>query len=142
MDGRFYRLKTASSTPGVQLPALENLQNQVFVSGEGFDTVQFAPNGTLGFIFWKGRDLMIRERTSSGSWSEQVVSGNGNLFQLNVSWTDWKFQPAALLLYDSNSQPHIFRVNGGKSIAHLTRSGANWGQAETWPTFTKWAAPR
>ena len=130
MDGRFYRLKAASSTSGVQLPVLDNLQNQVFVAGEGFDTVQFAPNGTLGFIFWKGRDLMIRERTTSGNWSEQVVSGNGNLFQVNSSRTDWKFQPAALLLYDSNSQPHIFRVAGGKSIVHLVRSGANWGQAE------------
>jgi hypothetical protein len=127
---KFFQLKTVTSTPGVQLPALDTLPNQVFVAGEGFDTVQFAPNGTLGFIFWKGRELFIRERTPSGNWSEQLVSGNGNLFQMKTLGRDWNFQPAALLLYDSTSRPHIFRVNGGKSIAHLVRTGASWGQAE------------
>jgi hypothetical protein len=126
----FFRLRSGTVETGTQLPSLADSPNAVFVAGEGFDTVQFAPNGTLGFIFWKGRDLMMRERTTSGNWSEQVVSGNGNLFQVNSTRTDWTFQPAALLLYDSNSQPHIFRVNGGKSIAHLARSGANWAQVE------------
>ena len=127
----FFRLKSGQTAPVTSsLPSLSDSPNSVFVAGEGFDTVQFAPNGTLGFIFWKGRDLTIRERSTSGNWTEQVVSGTGNLFQMNSTRTDYKFQPAALLLYDSNSQPHVFRLNGSKSILHLVRSGANWTQLE------------
>lgn len=127
----FFRLKTVASVPvGTTLPPLSDLQNNVFVAGEGFDTVQFARNGTLGMIFWKGRELMIRERYSSGGWVEQTVSGGGNLFQHNINRTDYKFQPAGVLLYDSNSQPHVFRVSGGRTISHLVRSGSNWTQLE------------
>jgi hypothetical protein len=129
---RYFRLKSVENNPtGTTLPSLADSQNSVFVAGEGFDTVQFAPNGNLGLIFWKGRDLMIRERYTSGGWIEQKVSEGGNLFQMNVTRTDYKFQPAALLLYDSNSQPHIFRAAGGKTIAHHARSGSNWTQVET-----------
>lgn len=126
----FFRLRSGTVQVGTPLPPLSDSPNAVFMAGEGFDTVQFAPNGTLGFIFWKGRELMMRERTTSGNWSEQIVSGGGNLFQLSINRTDYKFQPAALLLYDSNSQPHVFRLNGSKSIQHLVRSGSNWSQAE------------
>ncbi|HEX7862386.1 MAG TPA: hypothetical protein VF773_18760 [Verrucomicrobiae bacterium] len=131
---QFFRLKSVASTPGggvSSLPALSDSANSVFVAGEGFDTVQFAPNGMLGFIFWKGRELMIRERTSAGGWFEQTVAGGGNLFQMNITRMDYKFQPAALLLYDSNSQPHVFKVNGGKTIAHFVRNGTAWSQVET-----------
>jgi hypothetical protein len=131
----FFRLKTVSTVPsGSILPPLSDSPNSIFVAGEGFDTLQFAPNGNLGFIFWKGRDLMFRERHPSGGWVEQIVSGGGNLFQHNINRTDYKFQPPALLLYDSNSQPHVFRVSGGKSIAHMTRSdssNSNWTQLES-----------
>lgn len=127
----FFRVRSATPQTGTTLPSLADSPNSVFVAGEGFDTVQYAPNGTLGFIFWKGRDLMMRERTTAGNWSEQLVSGGGNLFQMNVNRSDYRFQPAALLLYDSNSQPHVFRLNGTKSIQHLARSGSNWSPVES-----------
>ena len=58
----FFRLKTVANIPsGTTLPALSDSPNSVFVAGEGFDTVQFAPNGNLGMIFWKGRDLIAWE---------------------------------------------------------------------------------
>lgn len=135
---RYYRLKEGTSTPPVQLANLADFQNEVFVPSEGFDTVQFAANGTLGFIYWHKRDLMLRERNSSGSWSQQTVSSSGNLFQagvntqsLNPPPADYVFQPAAILLYDSNSQPHIFKLNGDKTIGHLVRSGGSWTQQES-----------
>jgi len=127
----FFRLKSGTAAVGTQLPPLAESPNAVFVAGEGFDTVQFAPNGTLGMIFWKGRDLLIRERNTAGGWTEQVVSGNGNLFQMNITRTDYRFQPAAVLLYDSTSQPHVFRLNGSKSIQHLARNGSSWNQIES-----------
>jgi hypothetical protein len=117
-------------TPPNPLTDLSTLPNQVFSAGEGFDTVQFAPNGTLGLIFWNGRNLTCRERSTSGQWREEIVSGSGNLFQPNITRHDYKFQPAALLLYDSNSQPHVFRAAGGKIISHLVRNGSAWTESE------------
>jgi hypothetical protein len=130
---QYFRLKTGAGipTPPVSLPDLSSAVNSVFVAGEGFDTVQFAPNGTLGILFWKGRDLTIRERTPAGSWSEQVVTGGGNLFQSGSTRADYKFQPAALLLYDSNSEAHVFKVNASKAISHFVRSGGGWMQSES-----------
>ena len=41
----FFRLKSGTAATGTQLPPLSDSANAVFVAGEGFDTVQFAPNG-------------------------------------------------------------------------------------------------
>lgn len=128
---RFFRLKSAAASPVESLPILSEAPNTVFVAGEGFDTVQSAPNGSLGFIFWKDQNLTIRERDPSGGWTEQVVNGGGKTFQPNINRTDYKFQPAALLLYDSDSRPHIFRLSGDKKIAHYIRNGSDWTQLES-----------
>ena len=136
---RYYRLKSTETAPPptVQLSNLADSPNSVFVPAEGFDTIQYAPNGTLGFIYWHNRDLMLRERNTSGGWSQQTINSGGNLFQPNVNSqklhppADFTFQPAAILLYDSNSQPHVFKLNGDKSIAHLVRSGGTWTQQES-----------
>ena len=129
---QWFRLKTGSDTtpPPNSLPDLGDQVNAVFVAGEGFDTVQFAPDGRLGFIFWKGADLMIRERTSSGHSTEQVVTSGGNVFQVNITRHDYRFQPPALLLYGSDSQPHVFVARGGKTISHFVLSGSTWTTGE------------
>jgi hypothetical protein len=128
---QYFRLKTGGTVPPPSpLTDLSTLANAVFPAGEGFNTVQFAPNGTLGMIFWNGRNLTMRERTTSGQWRQEIVSGSGNLFQANITRHDYKFQPAALLLYDSNSQPHIFRAAGGKAVAHHVRTGNAWAESE------------
>src|SRR5687768_9044822 len=62
---RFYRTQSA----GVTLPDLSQLPNSVFTAGEGFNTLQYAPNGKLGFIVWRGQDLLYRERNGS-VWTE------------------------------------------------------------------------
>jgi hypothetical protein len=67
---RFYRVRSGGTTPvpPVAPPAplsdLANLPNAVFTPGEGFDTVQYAANGSLAYIFWRNRDLVLRERRS------------------------------------------------------------------------------
>src|SRR5688572_22117916 len=60
---RFYRLR-GSSGPVVPLPDLTQEPNNVFIAGEGFNTLQFAPSGKLGFIAWRGIDLILRERAT------------------------------------------------------------------------------
>ena len=128
---QYFRLKSGGdSLPPQTLPDLGALPNSVFVAGTGFDTVQFAPNGNLGMIFWDGRNLTFRERSTSGQWREEVVSGTGKLFQSGITRHDYKFQPAALFLYDSNSQPHVFCAAGGKTISHFVRSGSAWVASE------------
>jgi hypothetical protein len=130
---RFYRLHAAGT--GAALPDLGNLPNAVFPAPEGFDTIQFAPNGKLGFIVWRNQDLIIRERTTAGDWSEQIVTSGGGVFQMGTFTfsglrEDYKFQPSAILFYDSSSQPHVFKVNG-TAIAHFIRNGSgNWLQQE------------
>src|SRR6202007_3077708 len=48
---RTYRVRDAVAAP-TQLPDLASLMNRVFPAPEGFNTIQYAANGTLGFIVW------------------------------------------------------------------------------------------
>ncbi|MEO6034849.1 MAG: hypothetical protein ABIQ35_06315, partial [Verrucomicrobiota bacterium] len=72
---------------------LSQLENNVFVAGEGFNTLQFAPNGKLGFIAWRGRDLLYRERNGS-TWSERVIGSYGSGYSAGGP-EEYRFQPFA-----------------------------------------------
>jgi hypothetical protein len=131
---RIYRLHTTPAP--TQLADLADSPNRVFEAPEGFNTIQYAPNGTLGFIAWRDRDLILRERSANGTWSEQTVDSLGNVFKMLLVFDfsgpreDYRFQPSSALAYDSASRPHIFQVNG-KSIIHYTRNGNGaWAEAE------------
>ncbi len=132
---RVYRVGSVASVPSM-LPDLGDLQNRVFPAPEGLNTVQFAPDGKLGFITWRDQQLIYRERNTSGSWSEQVINSEGNsfkpylVFDFSAPREDYRFQPSAVLLYDSSSSPHIFQVSG-REIEHFTRNSNNgWSLTE------------
>src|SRR5947207_300655 len=72
---RFYRVRGLGSA----LSDLSQSLNSVFMAGEGFNAVQFAPNGRLGFIVWRGTDLVYRERNGT-VWSEQTIGAFGNTY--------------------------------------------------------------
>ena len=128
---RFYRVRILTNSIGATNPlpgALTNLAalpNAVFMAGEGFNTLQFAPNGKLGFIAWRGQDLIYRERVNN-SWSEQVVGRFGAVYTAGVS-EEYRFQPHAALLFDSQSRAHILRLNGS-SIAHHVQNGGSFSE--------------
>ncbi|MGZ8937606.1 MAG: hypothetical protein ACXW32_00190 [Limisphaerales bacterium] len=124
---RFYRVTTTANP----LPDLSSLANSVFMPGEGFDTLQYAPNGSLGFIVWRNRDLVFRERTSSANWTETAVSSDGATYNSVAERQFSNFQPAAVLVYDSQSIPHVFVAAGGNRISHRSRNGGNWSEIET-----------
>ncbi|MGV3772012.1 MAG: chitobiase/beta-hexosaminidase C-terminal domain-containing protein [Verrucomicrobiales bacterium] len=130
-----FNINNPTGTTG-PLADLANNPNTVFPAPEGFDTIQYAPDGKLGFIVWKDRQLIYRERNTSGNWSESVVNGGGNVFQMLLTFSyggmreDYRFQPSAILLFDVQSQPHVLQANG-RNVAHYTRSGGNWGLFET-----------
>lgn len=135
---RNYRVRTASGSSNPTSPAdLGTMMNRVFPAPEGFNTVQYAPDGTLGFIVWRDTNLIYRERSPSGAWSEQVVDPHGNtfkpylVFDFTAPREDYRFQPSAVLLFDSSSAPHIFRASG-KAIIHYARPGL-WSAIETIP---------
>jgi hypothetical protein len=125
---RSYRLRTQTAPPPA-LPDLGDALNRVFPAPEGMSTIQYAPNGKLGFIAWRDTDLIFRERDASGAWREQVVTGGGNVFKMLLVFDftgpreDYRFQPSCVLLYDANSNPHIFEANG-TGIQHFVRDGA------------------
>jgi hypothetical protein len=130
---RSYRVRSTGTVPA-SLPDLGPLVNRVFPAPEGFNTVQYAPNGGLGFIVWRDTDLIFRERATDGSWTEQLVTGGGNTFKPYVTFDfsapreDYRFQPSAVLLYDSSSHPHVFKCSG-QNIVHYTRAAA-WSAVE------------
>jgi hypothetical protein len=136
---RVYRVRSVSSAP-TTLPDLADYRNRVFPAPEGQTTIQYAPDGKLGFIVWVDQQLIFRERSSSGSWSEQVVSSDGNtfkpylVFDFSAPREDYRFQPSAALVYDSSSRPHIFQANG-RSIKHFTQQspGSSWALSESIP---------
>jgi hypothetical protein len=131
---RLYRVN--ASTQAIPLPDLSGLQNRVFPAPEGADTIQFAPNGTLGYIVWRDQQLIYRERNASGAWSEQVVNSQGAtfkpylVFDFSAPREDYRFQPSAVLLFDGNSRAHIFQANG-RGIDHYTQAdGGQFSKTE------------
>ncbi|MEO5802975.1 MAG: hypothetical protein ABIR24_05560 [Verrucomicrobiota bacterium] len=128
---RFYRVRTLSTNsvvptnpPPSDLSDLAQLNNSVFMAGEGFNTLQFAPNGKLGFIAWRGQDLIYRER-NGGSWSEQIIGRFGSTYVPGVR-EEYRFQPHAALLFDSQSRAHILRLNGSSVAHHLQQSNGTF----------------
>ncbi len=135
---QFYRLRAGAGVPPTQLPDLGGSLNRVFPAPESLNTIQYAPDGKLGFIAWRDRDLIFRERAANGSWTEVVLNPSlpGNVFQMLLTFnfsgprSDYNFQPSAALLYDSESHPHVFQVTG-TAVAHYARDGWGvWGEAE------------
>ncbi len=129
---RFYRVRILSNTVVVvtnPVPSglidLAALPNSIFMAGEGFNTLQFAPDGKLGFIAWRGQDLIYRERVNN-FWSEQVIGRYGLVFTPGVS-EEYRFQPHAALLFDSQSRAHILRLNGS-SVAHHVQNSGNFSE--------------
>ena len=120
-----------SPAPSGNLVNLSALPNSVFLPNEGFDTIQFAPSGQLGFIVWKNQELIYRQRETDGRWSEQVISSDGSVFVPSTSSyaQEWQFEPRAVLLFDSGSAPHILKL-GGNQILHYSRnSSGQWSQS-------------
>ncbi|MEO6034939.1 MAG: hypothetical protein ABIQ35_06775 [Verrucomicrobiota bacterium] len=134
---RFYRVRTLTSgtittnpvavtnPPSGVLADLATLPNSVFMAGEGFNSLQFAPNGKLGFIAWRGQDLIYRERVNN-SWSEQVIGRYGSIFTPGIA-EEYRFQPHVALLFDSQSRAHILRLSGF-SVAHHVQNGGNFSE--------------
>jgi hypothetical protein len=131
LASRFYRAVPSSSGTSTNqtLPDLAQSPNTVFQAGEGFNTVQFAPDGRLGFIVWKGQQLILRERSPGGDWSEQVIIGGGATFQTR-NQEEYRFQAHAALIYDSASVPHVLRVAAGTVWHHVRGSGGTWSSTE------------
>ncbi len=128
---RFYRVRTLSANvvvPTNQTPTnlgdLAQLNNSVFMAGEGLNALQFAPNGKLGFIAWRGQDLIYRERIN-GSWTENVIGRFGGLYVPGTR-EEYRFQPHAALLFDSQSRAHILRLNGSSVAHHVQQSGGGF----------------
>jgi hypothetical protein len=124
---RFYAV--VDQEPIVTLPDLGTTPNRVFTPGEGFDVVQYAPNGKLGLIVWRDTSLVFRERSPAGSWSESVVTDGGFGPNLSPTTIYSPLQPAALL-YDSSSRAHVFRGKGS-SVDHFEMNAGSWSRVES-----------
>lgn len=130
LSSRFYRAVPFTSDTGNQpLPDLSQSPNTVFPAGEGFNSVQFAPDGRLGFIVWRGQQLILRERSAAGAWVEQVITAGGATFQTRA-YDEHRFQPHAALIYDSLSVPHVLRVASGAVWHHVRNSAGVWSSTE------------
>jgi hypothetical protein len=120
---RFYRTRT--QVPA--LPDLTQLPNTVFMAGEGFNTLQYAPNGKLGFIAWRGRDLLYRERNGT-AWTERVIGAFGRVYTAGAH-EEYRFQPHAALLYDSQSRARILWLSGSTVRHHVQQSDGSFSEA-------------
>lgn len=120
---RFYR--TQSAAPA--LPDLRQMPNSVFMAGEGFNTLQYAPNGKLGFIVWRGQDLVYRERNGT-VWTERVIGAFGRAYAPGAR-EEYRFQPHAALLYDSQSRARILWLSGSTVRQHIQQSNGTFNEA-------------
>jgi hypothetical protein len=96
---RFYRVVPS-------IVGLEASPNTVFMPGEGFNTLQFAPDGRLALIRWTGRDLVYSERDRNEAWSRESVCECGLPYKSGIR-EEYRFQPSATLLFDDSSTPQI-----------------------------------
>jgi hypothetical protein len=117
---RFYRVQTV----GTPLSDLTQMPNTVFMPPDGFNAVQYAPNGKLGFIVWRGRDLIYRERNGT-VWREHVVGPFGNTYVPGTT-EEYRFQPLSALLYDSASRAHLLRVTGNSVRHHVQQANGSF----------------
>src|SRR5205814_8689293 len=128
----FYRLTSGTGEPApspTTLPDLGGLMNRVFQAPENLSTVQYAPNGNLAYIAWLDQSLIVRERTTAGSWTEHVLNNGGNIIKMLTQFDfsgprqDYAFQPSAAIVYDSQSRPHVFQATG-TTIIHYAKNGS------------------
>lgn len=117
---RFYRVQTI----GAPLGDLTQMPNSVFMPPDGFNALQYAPNGKLGFIVWRGRDLLYRERNGT-VWREQALAALGNTYVPGIT-EEYRFQPLSALLYDSASRAHILRVSGNSVRHHVQQADGSF----------------
>jgi len=120
---RFYRARTAVPP----LPDLSQLPNTVFMAGEGFNALQCAPNGKLGFIVWRGQDLVYRERTGT-VWTEQVIGRYGRVYTPGAR-EEYRFQPHAALLFDLQSRARVLWLSGSTVRHHVQQSNGTFSEA-------------
>jgi hypothetical protein len=119
---RFYRVQTLGAT----LPDLGQATNSVFMAGEGFNAIQYTPGGRLGFIVWRGQDLVYRERNGT-VWIERVIERFGNTYAPGAR-EEYRFQPHAALLFDSQSRAHILRLSGSTARHHIEQSDGSFAE--------------
>src|SRR5688572_7102315 len=120
---RFYRVQTVEPP----LSDLTQLPNNVFMPPDGFNALQYAPNGKLGFIVWRGKDLVYRERNGT-VWREQVLGAFGNTYNPGIT-EEYRFQPLSVLLYDSASRAHILRVSGTSVRHHVQQANGSFTES-------------
>jgi len=94
------------------------------MANEGFDSIQFAPNGKLGFIVWRGRDLVYRERVGA-VWSEQTIGQYGTDYTPGIT-EEYRFQPLTILVFDSQSRARIMRLNGSSIAQHTQQANGSF----------------
>jgi hypothetical protein len=120
---RFYRVQSLPAA----LSDLSQQPNSVFMGGEGFNTLQYAPNGKLGFIVWRGQDLVYRERIN-GLWYEQIVGRFGNAYVAGPR-EEYRFQPFAALLFDSQSRARVLWLSGSTVRHHIQQASGAFTEA-------------
>lgn len=120
---RFYRVQTLPAA----LSNLTQQPNAVFMAGEGFNSLQYAPNGKLAFIVWRGQDLLYRERVG-GLWYEHIVGRFGNNYAPGTR-EEYRFQPFAALLFDSQSRARVLWLSGSTVRHHIQQSSGAFAEA-------------
>lgn len=121
-------------TVAVKLADLYHLTDatNIVVAGEGLNSLQFAPDGTLARLLWTGSGLpddesltlKYSERKPDGTWSEEELPG-GSIGP--VQGMEW--QPpdptGAQLLFTSDGVPHVLLFDG-EYFWHFFRTSGTW----------------
>jgi len=95
----------------------------VDIPGSGFSTMEYRPDNKVAQIFWRGSNLVYRERAMFSNWVEQTVLSQERFNNYNPGMNDY---PAALA-HDSKSNPHIWVEDQDFSgLLHVTRTNGAW----------------
>ena len=121
-----YSVSVLASAP---IPALQRI-DYVRLAGEGFNAVQFTPDGRLAQLLWYGGTLTYRVRSAQGQIVEEAVTA---IPELVLETFDPRDFAQAQLLFTANATPHVLMSVDGTSVDHYRRDDSGWSLVENIP---------
>ena len=121
-----YTVSVTASTPVQPLDRIDYVR----LAGEGFNSVQFTPDGRLAQLLWYNDALTYRVRTAEGKFTEESVTtlpspGPGSFDPRDAAGTQ--------LLFAADATPHVLMSVDGSSLEHYRRDDGGWSLVENIP---------
>lgn len=155
-SGSATNLAPTNSAAALQAPTPATPSDMETLAGEGFNNFQVAPDGTVAELIWRDGgpndfpnsgpytkpQLIYRTLTPAGAWHEELVATSAFTTQafFNESFTPYRRDEQAQLVFRSDSSPEVFRLDESApgQIDHYRRAANGTWQLLEQITAVPW----